>query len=56
MKKYLVTRTYWKCVTVEAESPDEARVKACTECLFDDVPEDGISDVYDVEEVEEGGE
>jgi len=55
MRKYIVTRTYWKSVVVEADTPEEARVKACTECKFDEIPVTGISDVYDVEEVE-GGE
>ena len=69
MKTYEVVQTYWNinddeedCVyyyayaEVEANSPEEAKEKACKDGMFDDqyefpFDEIGISDVYEVNEI-----
>lgn len=66
---YEVTQTYWSSeepadceyyasVEVEADSPEEAKEKACLEGMFDDLYEVSIDelcigDVYDVVEITE---
>lgn len=50
--KYRVTRTYWKDVVVEADSPEDAKEIACLNYLFDDVTP-VASDVFEIEETED---